>query len=182
MDDTDYFDKITDIGTFYDIFIKCRACVLLLAILKWMKYLSMNSRTVFLVNTVKTAWNDLKYYYILVGTITFGFTVMNHIAFGNTIERFSSYKLATLYSLQMFFGSLDYYEMEEADSAMASIFFTIFMFLVMFILINIFIAILVRAYEKIKEKNKSNLEKHISCWSAILAYIVNKVKNVAATP
>ena len=119
-----------------------------------MKYLQMNSRTAFMVNTLRIALHDFKYYFLLLGTIIFGFTVMNHIAFGNTIERFSTYKLATLYSIQMFFGSLDYYEMEEADSAMASIFFTIFMFLVMFILINLFIAILFRAYEKIKQKNE----------------------------
>ena len=82
----------------------------------------------------------------------------------------------------MFFGSFDYEEMNKADATMAPAFFIIYMFLVIFILRNIFIAILERAYEKVRDSDRFKIESKVSCFSAIFAYIINRIKGDKKTP
>ena len=118
----------------------------------------MNKQTAFLGDTIELALNDLIYYLILLGTIIFGFFSMTHIAFGKTLERFSTYGMSAMYVIQMFFGAFDYREIDKSDRILAPIFFIFYMFLVMFIFLNIFIAILESAYETVKERNESNIE------------------------
>ena len=91
--------------------------------------------------------NDLVYYFLLCGTILFGFYSMTYVAFGKNVEQFSTLFMSAMSIIEMFFGAFDYYEMDKADGLIAPVFFIIYLFLVMFILLNIFVAILERAYE-----------------------------------
>lgn len=149
-----------------------------MSVARTMRYLAMNKQTAFLGDTIELAMNDLIYYLILLGTIIFGFFSMTHIAFGKTLEGFSTYGLSAMHVIQMFFGTFDYKEMASTDKILAPIFFIFYMFLVLFIFLNIFISILTRAYEEVKANNEDNIETSISCWRAIVAFIVSKIKNI----
>ena len=138
--------EMTELATAYNFMFMLDAMLVIILVVKALKYFALQKDLMLLAKTLFQALQDLATFLVILVFLFIGFIIMGYNIFGMQAEGFRDIMttLGTLFLILL--GEFDYDEMRQVDEWWALIFFMFFVIFMFFIVLNIFLAILNDAY------------------------------------
>eukprot|EP01012_Entosiphon_sulcatum_P069175 TRINITY_DN9981_c0_g1_i2.p1 TRINITY_DN9981_c0_g1~~TRINITY_DN9981_c0_g1_i2.p1 ORF type:complete len:816 (+),score=133.12 TRINITY_DN9981_c0_g1_i2:482-2929(+) len=124
----------------------------LLCWLKVFKFLSQSPHFNLLSETLKRSFNDIVALIFYICVIMVGFTLMGHLLYGDSVDRFRSMGRSFGSLFRMVLGDFTYDDLNDVNREYTSAFFYLFILIMWLILLNMVIGIIAEGFTNAKEE------------------------------
>mmetsp|Transcript_2441 Transcript_2441/g.3461 ORF Transcript_2441/g.3461 Transcript_2441/m.3461 type:complete len:723 (+) Transcript_2441:114-2282(+) len=141
------------------------AMCVLLAFLKAFKYLGVSKRLAQFTDTVFFAYKTMVILSIILGVICSGYAIAFHMAFGHSVQHYSSFTESLLALLLSILGDFDLQELRLVNPVLGVILFLSYVLIILFVTLSMLLKIVDDTYQNVVEEflsgSKENLGKDI---------------------
>ena len=130
------------------------SCIRLISLLNLGKFFSL------LIRTFENSQSNIITFIIILILIQPCFVFYSHLAFGELNINYHKMDRSILSCMKVFFGYIDFKELELASKAFGPIFFFVYLIVINLILLNLFVSIIYTSYTKIKNQIMRKTEKY----------------------
>ncbi|CEL92129.1 unnamed protein product [Vitrella brassicaformis CCMP3155] len=141
-----FFVEINAIAESVRLYRQISSLNVLVICLRLLKFFRGSVRGSMIFRTLSTAAASIGWFVVVLFVVLFGFASFAHISFGHQLEAFSTFFSTMRRCVEIILGDLDFFELQEADSLMAPIFFFSYCLLFYYVALNIFLAIIDRHF------------------------------------